>query len=209
MAIPSKGAIITGTTANNTTTLGVGTNGQVLAADSTASSGLIWQTGAQPEWVDAGSASQFVTATTTAPTFGTDGIDKCLYRQLGPTTWEVYYRISYGSSSGASDGSGSYLWELPNSLQFDTSFPGQEIHTDAATDSTKWWGYTFPCFACNQRESTGKQSTYTAPIVYSSTQFRIFANSNASGVENVIYSGWYEAGQANMSYMMRFTFEAA
>lgn len=207
MAIPSKGAIITGTTANNTTTLGVGTNGQVLAADSTASSGLIWQTGAQPEWVDAGTASQFVTSTGTAPTFGTDGIDKCLYRQLGPTTWEVYYRISY--TTGGSNGSGSYLWALPNSLQFDTSFPGQETFTDNATDSTKWWSQTMPCFACAQREGTGKQTTYTAPIVYSSTQFRIFANSNASGTDNVIYSSWYQAGQADMSYMMRFTFEAA
>jgi len=102
--------------------------------------------GGLQSWTSAGTIQSIGwTATTTAPTFTSFDTTRnnVSYRQLGPKEWEV--AITYQWTSGGNPGSGDYLFTLPNSLQFDTTVPIQQIYT-GNVDTSTWVlaGYILP-----------------------------------------------------------------
>jgi hypothetical protein len=145
MAIPSKGAIITGTTANNTTALPVGTDGQVLTANSACAQGLEW-TSPFGEWtcatetaVQIGSSTNYLIKGAAAGdepnlTFAPDG-NCVIYRQTGPKTYQVLWVLKKTvSDPSANSGSGQYYYELPAALpNIDTSVFNQTAFTGCTT----------------------------------------------------------------------------
>ena len=126
--ITAKGDLITGTAANTPTALTVGTNGQVLMANSACTDGLQWQTGAVGSWISAGTVQSVgFTSTGITPGYGTTSTNNISYRQIGPKEWQVvgvYYMTAAGTN-----GTGDYVFTLPNSLSFDTTLPFQQVFT--------------------------------------------------------------------------------
>ena len=104
-AIDAKGDLIGGTGADAFARLAVGTNGQLLSADSTAATGLAWSYGGKrtsytPTWgVESG----------TAPTIG-NGSVAGNYNRVGDL---VFFQISVVFGSTTTAGSGTYTFSLP------------------------------------------------------------------------------------------------
>ena len=106
--LDAKGDLITATAADTPARLGVGTNGQVLTADSTAATGLVWAA------AGSGKVKQVVSATTTTLTVinTTTMTDTTITATITPTSntskilviissQVVHYRTSGASSIGA------------------------------------------------------------------------------------------------------------
>ena len=99
--------------AASTTTLN--TEGESLTV---VSNGSIWRTVSRDIPSIWTAFTQEITATATAPDKGSASIDAARFRRIGDSA-EVRYDLIPGS--GASSGSGTYLWLLPNSLNADTT----------------------------------------------------------------------------------------
>ena len=127
--------------------------------------------GLQP-WTSAGTIQSVGWgATTTAPTIGTAARNNISYRQIGTKEWEIAIAFEY--TSGGSDGSGDYLFTLPNSLRFDTTVPIQPVYTsNIGTNTRTLAGYIIPTSSGLINNGTFGGQTY--PIVYDSTRYRIF-----------------------------------
>jgi hypothetical protein len=109
--ITAKGDLIAGTGSATFDNLPVGTNGQVLTADSTVSpTGLKWATpsGGFGTWA---SWTPSLTASVTNPTLGTGSVAQGRYVQNGKVVTAVAY-FAFGTS-GVSAGSGGYRCSLP------------------------------------------------------------------------------------------------
>lgn len=128
--ITGKGALITGSSADSPTALPVGLDGQILVANSTCTLGMQWQTGAVGSWISAGTVQSVgFTSTGITPGYGTTSTNNISYRQIGPKEWQVvgvYYMTAAGTN-----GTGDYVFTLPNSLSFDTTLPFQQVFTTA------------------------------------------------------------------------------
>jgi hypothetical protein len=112
-AIDAKGDLIAGTGADAFSRLAVGTNGQLLSADSTAGNGLAWTYGGkstawQPVWgIVAG----------TAPTLGNGSLTG-KYARVGDF---VYFTINLVMGSTTTFGSGGYTFSLPFAMTDSTN----------------------------------------------------------------------------------------
>jgi len=103
--VDAKGDLIAATAADTPARLAVGTNGQLLSADSTAATGLAWTNGAKvtsytPTW---GVASG------TAPVLG-NGVLTGAYTRVGDL---VYFRVQLQIGSTTTTGVGAYTFTLP------------------------------------------------------------------------------------------------
>jgi hypothetical protein len=103
--VDAKGDLIAATAADTPARLAVGTNGQLLSADSTAATGLAWSYGGNstaytPTWaVQSG----------TNPTIG-NGILVGDYSRIGDL---VYFRVRVVFGTTTTAGSGTYTFSLP------------------------------------------------------------------------------------------------
>jgi hypothetical protein len=115
----------------------VGTNGQVLVANPACSTGLQWQTGAVGSWISAGTVQSVgFTSTGITPGYGTTSTNNISYRQIGPKEWQVvgtYYMTAAGTN-----GTGDYVFTLPNSLSFDTTLPFQQAYAAIISSVAMW-----------------------------------------------------------------------
>lgn len=174
----SNGAIgATGPTGSNGA---LGLTGPTGANGATGPTGQIGPTGPPtvPPWTSAGGLT--IGATTTAPTKGTTTQDDISYRQLGAKEWQII--LSFNTSGvGGGAGSGDYLITLPNSLQFDTTFPSQQINTSNVQTST-WNNATNIIPSGTGMINNGGVGGHLFPIVYNSTQFRILTITYGSGI---------------------------
>ena len=161
-----------------------GANGQILMACSTCANGTMWQTGAVGDWIDAGTLQSVgLGATSTAPTIGATVKNTVSYRQLGPKEWEVIYAFEKNTNTGYTIGSGDYILTLPNSLQFDTTLPWQEIDTAAyASDSGNMSVAILPGSETRFAFTTTNNGSFmTGGIIpYSATRFRVVATGATS-----------------------------
>jgi hypothetical protein len=202
---------VTSATATYTATaVNTGNDGQVLMSDSTSATNLGWSDGAVGEWVDGGNATTLIGATTTAPTFGTLAVDTVQYRQLGPKTWEVLYKI-VKRVAGGSAGTGSYTFLLPNSLEFDTSLAWQQTTTAAEGNSNDWLEYTLPTQG-TVRAGTFANGDPWATMVgvapYSSNSFRVVCDTAGSSPQlDVIGDSHYQSNYDELAYTIQFTFQ--
>ncbi len=144
-----------------------------------------------PAWISVGTIQSVGWgATTTAPTIGTTSRNNISYRRIGEKEWEV--SMVYQLTSGGSNGSGDYLFTLPNSLQFDTTVAIQTTYTSNVGANT--WalaGYIIP--TASGLINNGLVGGQVYPIVYSSTQFRVLTTSYGTAVQ-CWGSGFYGLG---------------
>jgi len=205
---------VTSATATYTATaVNTGNDGQVLMADSDASTNLAWSDGAVGEWQDGGNATTLIGATTAAPTFGTLATDTVQYRQLGPKTWEVFYKI-VKRVAGGSAGTGSYLFVLPASLEFDTSLAWQQTTSATGGNSTEWLEYSLPGSSGAVRAGTYANSdpwaTFVAVVPYSSSSFRVVCDTSGSSPQiDLLGDAHYQSSYDELSYTIHFTFQTA
>jgi hypothetical protein len=137
------------------------------------------------EWQNAGTV--LISATTTAPTKGATILDQVLLKRNG-TNAEIVYK--YQQNSAGSAGSGDYLFELPNGLQFDlsmiTPYSGS-FSTGLELDGQKALiGYGH--IGTGSGSSRGQVSIFA----YNSTKFRVVAT-QAFSAYTAVSSSFYNA----------------
>jgi hypothetical protein len=163
----------------------------------------------EPNWTSAGTIQSVGwSATTTAPTIGTTTLNDYSYKQIGSKTWRCQLAFSAGgSSTGANNGSGDYLFTLPNGLQFNTSIAGQAAYSaDVGRSIWDWPGLWLSSSTGSITNLAQGGLLYVVP--YSSTQFRLI-HVGIAGVGSVIpyASGYYGVG-SNISWRVTFTFQS-
>ena len=211
MPIPSKGAIITGTTANNTTALPVGTDGQFLMANSACATGLEWAAG--PAWQVSALSVVDNTGTAVTPTsFACNW-----YRQTGPDTWEVCVSLCNAAGSGASAGSGDYCLLLPNSLCFNTSSGyGQQPYGGTSNLSyiqrsiPNWGNVGGDIFNSSQSQLSVIPYSATGNFGDTSCYYRLafYACGSGSG-PNTWSSSWFDLSNNPFTVNLCFAFRSA
>lgn len=174
-----------------------GTSGTSGSNGSSGTSGTI----AVPTWTSVGAIS--ISGTTTAPTKGTRTVDNISYRQLGSKEWEVVMTYYQTANTGAANGSGDYLFTLPNSLSFDTTLSSQvQYQSNIATNS--WYLATYILPFGNGIISNGSTGGRLYPIIYNSTQFRLLAINDSQWVK-CFGSGLFQMGD-NSYLTIQLTF---
>jgi collagen type VII alpha len=179
-----------------------GTSGPTGRTGATGPVGPMGPTGQGiPVWTSAGAIT--LGATTTAPTKGTTTSDNISYRQVGPKAWEIAIAYVQTVASGVF-GSGDFLITLPNSLQFDTTVPIQQIYTGGVGAST-WLitNYLVPSSTGFINNNAVGGQLY--PVIYDATRFRILTITYGTGIQ-CWGSGFYSTGGDVPRIKMTFSF---
>ena len=173
------------------------TTGNITAGNISATGSIL----ATPAWTSAGATT--ITATTTNPTKGTTTSDNISYRQLGAKQWEIILTYIQTVANGV-NGSGDYLFTLPNGLSFDATLPSQQIYTtNIGTNTYALMSYIIPSGSgLINNDSLGGQ---VYPIVYDATKFRILTTSWGSAIQ-CWGSGYYSLGGDDPKIQLTFRF---
>jgi hypothetical protein len=155
-----------------------------------------------PGWTSAGTIP--LGGTTTAPTKGTITTDTISYRQVGPKEWQISIAYTQTATTGANSGVGDYLITLPNSLQFDTTLPIQQIYTGNIGTAT-WLNANYVVPTASGLINNGTVGGPIYPIIYNATQFRILTVTIGSSVQ-CWGSGYYQLAANNPSIKLTFQF---
>ena len=192
----------TGSTGQTGRTGSTGTSGPTGQTGTTGPVGPMGPTGQGiPVWTSAGAIT--LGATTTAPTKGTRTSDDISYRQVGPNAWEIAIAYIQTATSGGS-GSGDYLITLPNSLQFDTTIPIQQIYTGSVGASA--WILTDNLVPSSTGFiNNGNVGGQLYPVIYDATRFRILTITYGTGIQ-CWGSGFYSTGGDDPRIKMTFSF---
>jgi len=152
------------------------------------------------DWVDTGPIT--ITATTTNPTKATTKQqDSVRWRQVGDS-YEVEYRYNAASATGAANGSGDYVFSLPN---------GVEITDDISNQTSVANLYLNPQ-ALGTMEVVGvvggsgsAAGLIKTAVKYSSNSFRI-RGENEFNTSATVSSGNYALNQANLFFYFTVKF---
>lgn len=209
--ISSGGAIFLGSSSGSTTfkaSAVAGTTTITLPAK-TGTVALYSDILSEPNWTSAGTIQSVGwTATTTAPTIGTTTVNNYSYKQIGSNTWRCQLTFSAGSNTiGANNGTGDYLFTLPNGLQFNTSIAGQAAYSaDVGRSIWDWPGLWLS--NCTGSITNLSQAGLLYVVPYNSTQFRLIHAGIATIGSVIPYaSGYYGVG-SNISWRVTFTFQS-
>ena len=146
-----------------------GTANQVLV--STGSNAIQWANGTT-NWTDAGTIQTVgLGGTSGAPTIGTAAVNQIYYRSRGAKIWEVSLTLEKGTAG--TNGSGDYLFTLPNGLQFDTTLVNQRQWTGdvgGPNNDLLLLGLQGSTGGINQSPSV---SPILQPVIWSATQYRL------------------------------------
>ena len=210
----SKGILIPRMTASQKSAISSPTTGLLIFQTDAPSdfyyyNGSTWVSLREPNWTSAGTIQSVGwSATTTAPTIGTTTVNDYSYKQIGSKTWRCQLTFSAGgSSTGAYNGSGDYLFTLPNGLQFNTSIAGQAAYSANVGQSIwDWPGLWLSSSSGSITNLSQGGLLYVVP--YSSTQYRLI-HVGIAGIGAVIpyASGYYGVG-SNISWRLTFTFQS-
>jgi hypothetical protein len=145
-----------------------------------------------------------------APTLATTPVkNSILYKQLGPKTWQITGTYEQATATGATNGTGDYLFTLPLGLQFDTSLPTQTPYQlNVQANSTDFLTRTIPGSSGMMTDNSSFTSSYPAgPIVWDATRYRLSwpIPGNAFRCWG---SGWFQVGgSAFKQTWWTFTFQ--
>lgn len=144
-----------------------------------------------------------ITATTTNPTKGVSSVDKVESRQVGEN-YEFIYTYQQTASTGASAGSGDYIFALPSGK----TFPSGTLYFTGA-DPNVGTAQKIPCTSAMFFQDGSTYNGVGCTIVpYSSTTFRVYVYSvGASPSKQFINSTSYRLNFATMNYNFGFTFK--
>jgi hypothetical protein len=142
-----------------------------------------------PAWTSAGAIT--IGGTTTAPTKGTRTKDDISYRQVGTKEWEIVMTYYQTANTGAANGSGDYLFTLPNGLSFDTTLASQVLYQSNIGVSS-WFNSTYVIPSGSGMISNGSTGGRLCPVIYNSTQFRILTINDTAWVK------WWGNGHFQM-----------
>lgn len=189
-------------------------NGTIPAntAFTIGTTGATWkQIGASsiPEWTDGGVIT--LGATTTAPTKPTTRVaDKVYYKQIGPKTWEVEMIYRHDNVTGATAGSGDYLFTLPNGLQFDQSILTQAPYTANVGISSNFHIIKgLPNSRILMLSASGAATHPSVVVPWDATRFRISLYIAGTGVAPW-GSGFVQINaQPSIEIRINFTFQSA
>jgi hypothetical protein len=163
----------------------------------------------EPVWTSGGTIQTVGWgATTTAPTPASSATKNNLsYKQIGAKTWQVQAIYEQPNGTGATAGSGDYLFTLPLGLQFDTTLPYQAAYQlFVGTNSAEFPGRTIPtsdAFLTNNSVVSGV--TQAGIIPWDATRYRVFLPIASSGFL-CWGSGFFppSAGVLRVSWTMTF-----
>jgi hypothetical protein len=119
-------------------------------------------------------------------------VDNISYRQIGSKEWEVVMTYFQTANTGAANGSGDYLFTLPNSISFDMTIPSQTQY-QANVGAGSWYNATYVIPSGGGMITNGATGGKIFPVVYNSTQFRILAINDSAWVK------WVGSGHFQLS----------
>ena len=127
------------------------------------------------------------------------------YRQLGAKEWEVSMTYFQTANTGAANGSGDYLFTLPNSLSFDTTLPLQ-VQYQANVNTSSWYNYTYIIPTSGGGASVAATGGRIHPVVYNSTQFRILSINDTAWVKWMGGGHFQLADNSYITFQLTFRF---
>lgn len=146
------------------------TNQETLKIVSDDSNWVILEHFAETPWIDSGAI--VITATITNPTKATGPVrDKLFWKRIGSN---VHIDLQYkapNSTTGAANGSGGYLFNMPNGITFDTAITGANT-SGVIGDFDRSYGTVML--------SDGSAIRPGAALVYSTTQIHLWGYSTVS-----------------------------
>lgn len=146
--------------------------------------------GAIPVWTNAGTVNAYIGSTTTSPTIGTTRRNQYLYRMIGVKEMQVSMVLDV-AGTGSANGSGDYLFTLPNGAQFDTSIQIQTPYSSGVgANDNSFPRYAIPGGSAWFYYNNATTNWQVQPIVYDSTRFRIVIFASGIGVK-CWSSSWY------------------
>jgi hypothetical protein len=148
--IDAKGDLIVGTADNTPARLGVGTNGQVLTADSGAATGLAWASaGSSGKVLQVVQATAATEALTTSSTYGDIGLSVTITPSAATSKVLVFfYVISSGySASGNIVGGGTRLLRGSTVILAPSSTTNHSLYMKADTNPVTDYQITAPVTA--------------------------------------------------------------
>lgn len=167
------------------------TNGEVLEIESDGANWIIVGRVTDTAWIDGGTLSSLIDATTTAPVIGsaTIVVDKVRYRRVGDSI-EAVYDHHHSAAGTSTAGTGDYLFKLPGSLSF---------------NATLLTAYTTVTGALMANSSVGlgfaSINTYHSPancVYYDATRFR--ATRSDTGASTYIHASSFPFNTAALYY---------
>lgn len=141
-----------------------------------------------------------IEATTTDPVKPSNmEVDEIQYSQKGDLGFFKYIFRTDSTVVGANNGSGDYLFTLPNNLEFDSSKVAFYTVTPMNANDGAWRTYGTGGLTLDGN-SHGQQ---IGIVPYDATRFRILISNNAA-TANAINSGFYQVALANMGWTVEF-----
>jgi hypothetical protein len=155
-------------------------------------------------WAYSSKANITIQAVTTNPTKATSpDFDFIRSRRCFDFKWvEVDMLYAASSGSGSANGSGNYLFTLPNSLQWDTS--EHSYYTGSGTNGIVM---TYPVNSSLVMVGITGFEGDGLIIPYDATRFRILSK-DGNGFTNYVGSGNYNIGGGNAVYNVKFKFKS-
>ena len=119
------------------------------------------------------------------------------YKQVGNKEWEI--NLVFDLSTGGSNGSGEYIFTLPNSLSFDLTYPGQDAYQGGiGVDSWANAQHTLPATGLITNLAEGGQ---VYPVIWTARTFRVLTTTYLTSNIRFWGSGFYNlGGQINMKF---------
>jgi hypothetical protein len=224
----AKGDILVASAASTPTALSVGTNGQVLVANSACTTGTEWAT-ISSSWTCAtevavdcggGAGSYLVHGYTSDPSMDSacTAFGNCvLYRQTAAKTYEVVWVVRKCLSGGTTDGSGQYIFEIPSALpNIDTALFNQTCNQNVCNTASGSGSQECAYWVCPGMSLAGSgalcgnnRSGYVVPSVWDDRCVRfLVAGCSGCSLNWSHAGGWYGlAGQTQVYWMFGMTYQ--